>query len=112
MQTKCCFGDPAPFWEDNGTLEYSKVTWELNSAYFSFLNPDWLQFLETLLPAVAGDLQVKGPFVIQPHKLLMYGPGSVVKAHKDTERVPNVFGTLVVCLPSQHEGGEVPSIAC
>ncbi|KAH7305225.1 hypothetical protein B0I35DRAFT_483991 [Stachybotrys elegans] len=29
------------------------------------------------------------------------------KAHTDTEKIPGMFGTLVVCLPSPHEGGDV-----
>ncbi|KAF9633731.1 hypothetical protein BFW01_g4625 [Lasiodiplodia theobromae] len=29
------------------------------------------------------------------------------KAHKDTEKAPGMFGTLVICLPSAHTGGSV-----
>jgi hypothetical protein len=43
----------------------------------------------------------------QPYKLLLYEEGAFFKAHRDTEKVSGMFGTLVVCLPSEHTGGEV-----
>lgn len=33
------------------------------------------------------------------------GPGSFFKAHKDTPRSENMFGSLVVVFPTRHEGG-------
>jgi hypothetical protein len=38
---------------------------------------------------------------------LLYEEGSFFKRHKDSEKAPGMIGTLVVCLPSKHEGGEV-----
>jgi hypothetical protein len=37
----------------------------------------------------------------------LYEEGAFFKPHRDTEKVPGMFGTLVICLPSKHEGGEV-----
>lgn len=37
--------------------------------------------------------------------LTCVGKGSFFKAHKDTPRGPNMFGSLVVVLPARHEGG-------
>ncbi|KAI0345605.1 hypothetical protein BDW22DRAFT_894553 [Trametopsis cervina] len=39
------------------------------------------------------------------YKLNVYGPGSFFKAHKDTPRGPTMFASLVVVLPTKHEGG-------
>ncbi|KAJ7058429.1 hypothetical protein C8F01DRAFT_1148190 [Mycena amicta] len=39
------------------------------------------------------------------YKLNVYGPGSFFKAHKDTPRAKNMIGSLVVVLPTQHQGG-------
>ncbi|KAJ7190584.1 hypothetical protein GGX14DRAFT_407921 [Mycena pura] len=39
------------------------------------------------------------------YKLNVYGPGSFFKAHKDTPRGDNMIGSLVVVLPTAHEGG-------
>ena len=45
--------------------------------------------------------------VASPYKLLLYEEGAHFKPHKDTEKEPNRFGTLVVCLPSEYTGGEL-----
>jgi hypothetical protein len=36
---------------------------------------------------------------------LIYEPGSFFAPHRDSEKVTGMFATLVVCLPSRHEGG-------
>src|SRR5207249_5889343 len=41
------------------------------------------------------------------YKLLVYDKGSFFKPHRDTEKADGMFGTLIVILPSQHEGGEL-----
>ena len=41
------------------------------------------------------------------HSLNVYGPGGHFVSHKDTPRDPSVFGTLVVCLPLQFNGGQL-----
>lgn len=41
------------------------------------------------------------------HSLNIYGPGGHFVTHKDTPRDPDVFGTLVVCLPLAFEGGKL-----
>ncbi|KAK2729441.1 2og-fe oxygenase superfamily protein, partial [Colletotrichum kahawae] len=44
---------------------------------------------------------------LNPHKLLLYETGSFFKKHKDSEKEPGMIGTLVVVLPSEHQGGDV-----
>ncbi|EJD46042.1 hypothetical protein AURDEDRAFT_113761 [Auricularia subglabra TFB-10046 SS5] len=39
------------------------------------------------------------------YKLNVYGPGSFFKAHKDTPRGEEMFGSLVLNFPVKHEGG-------
>ena len=39
------------------------------------------------------------------YKLLIYEKGSFFAPHRDSEKTPGMFATLVVCLPSRHEGG-------
>jgi hypothetical protein len=41
------------------------------------------------------------------YKLNVYGPGGKFKSHVDTPRSTRQFGSLVVCLPSPHSGGEL-----
>lgn len=35
------------------------------------------------------------------------GPGSFFKAHVDTPRSDTMFGSLVIVLPTRHEGGSL-----
>ena len=41
------------------------------------------------------------------HKLLLYEPGGFFVGHRDTEKLPGMFGTLVIVLPSLFAGGEL-----
>ena len=41
------------------------------------------------------------------YKLLVYDEGSFFLEHRDTEKSPGMFGTLIVALPSLHAGGEL-----
>lgn len=44
-------------------------------------------------------------FVPKLYKLRLYQPGSFFKPHRDSEKEDNMFGTLVVQLPSKFQGG-------
>ncbi len=39
------------------------------------------------------------------YKLLVYEKGSFFAPHRDSEKASGMFATMVVCLPSRHEGG-------
>lgn len=41
------------------------------------------------------------------YKLLLYEKGAFFLSHQDSEKADRMFGTLVICLPSKHEGGEI-----
>ncbi|KAI9453174.1 hypothetical protein HD554DRAFT_2179589 [Boletus coccyginus] len=43
---------------------------------------------------------------IELYKLNVYGKGDFFKAHKDTPRSQDMFGSLVVVFPTRHEGGQ------
>lgn len=53
------------------------------------------------------DLGVRFPARVERYELLLYETGAFFKAHKDSEKSPGMFGTLVICLPSKQTGGEV-----
>ncbi|CAA7266077.1 unnamed protein product [Cyclocybe aegerita] len=44
---------------------------------------------------------------VEMYKLNVYGPGAFFKAHVDTPRSDTMFGSLVVVLPTKHEGGSL-----
>lgn len=55
---------------------------------------------------VKGDLGCGDtPVEAELYKLLIYGKGGHFAAHRDTEKAGGMFGTLVITLPSAHEGG-------
>ncbi|KAG7448412.1 uncharacterized protein BT62DRAFT_918050 [Guyanagaster necrorhizus] len=39
---------------------------------------------------------------VESYKLNVYGEGALFKAHKDTPRAPNMFGSLVLVFPTPH----------
>ncbi|KAL5607563.1 hypothetical protein ACKRZS_000630 [Fusarium odoratissimum] len=99
----------APFDHRNRTVVDTSVrnTWELDASNFNLVNKKWFEdFSSRILRYTARGL---GLFELRadPHKLLLYEPGSFLQPHKDSEKEQGMIGTLFVCLPSQHEGGDV-----
>ncbi|KAF2272969.1 uncharacterized protein EI97DRAFT_347613, partial [Westerdykella ornata] len=84
-----------------------RKTWELDADDFECRNPAWSRFVETLLKRIVERLGVCVPARAERYKLLLYEEGAFFKPHKDSEKAPGMFGTLVVCLPSRHSGGDV-----
>ena len=41
------------------------------------------------------------------YKLLLYQQGDFFLPHQDSEKQPGMFASLVITLPSQHEGGQL-----
>ncbi|KAA1073743.1 hypothetical protein PGT21_024118 [Puccinia graminis f. sp. tritici] len=99
----------APYGRRSKTLVDLSVrnTWEIDGARLRFLDPAWKRYLKSLAKRVAVLLGVDGRIRADLYKLLIYEKGAMFKSHTDTERTPGMFGTLVICLPSAHTGGEV-----
>lgn len=87
--------------------ESVRKCWQLDASQFSFKSPEWQKFLDRTVARVREDLGVKGRVSAAPYKLLIYGKGGHFRAHRDTEKLDAMFGTLVVALPSAHEGGRL-----
>ncbi|KAI1470027.1 uncharacterized protein F4812DRAFT_457425 [Daldinia caldariorum] len=98
----------APFGKGDETVVDTSVrnTWELDHTQFTFANPAWKAYVASLLDEAARSLAMS-EVKAEPYKLLLYEEGSFFKRHKDSEKVPGMIGTLVICLPSKHEGGSV-----
>ncbi len=67
----------------------------------------WAQTLRAVLDHVAEGLGVGEPITAEFHKLLVYGQGGFFVGHRDTEKAPGMFATLVVVLPSTFAGGDL-----
>ncbi|RYO94443.1 hypothetical protein DL762_000539 [Monosporascus cannonballus] len=103
----------APYGKGEATLvdESVRKTWELGRDEFRLANqPDWDAFV---VNALLRDLAVRALEMpssgvrAEPYKLLLYEEGSFFRRHKDSEKAPGMVGTLVVCLPARHDGGDV-----
>ncbi|KAM5365756.1 hypothetical protein ACJZ2D_010825 [Fusarium nematophilum] len=109
--------DKAPFGKNGETLvdETVRKTLEISAERISFRNPSWHDFVNDLAKRVVHELGVPsapdGSNVrAELYKNLLYEPGAMFKAQKDTEKAPGMFGTLVICLPSEHTGGTIKTV--
>lgn len=100
----------APFGKGSRTVTDSTVrsAWELDAALLSFQNEDWKDFMDEIVENVKTGLGLeKNEIRISLYKLLIYEKGDFFLSHKDSEKEPGMFGTLIVGLPSNHTGGEL-----
>ncbi|KAG2165453.1 hypothetical protein JADG_005192 [Aureobasidium aubasidani] len=82
-------------------------TWELSPDRFS-LSEHWQPYVDSLMALVCDELGVRGDGKrAELYKMLLYEKGAMFKRHADSEKVPGMFGTLVISLPSAHWGGAV-----
>ncbi len=64
--------------------------------------------LKNVLEDVKNGLGIEeGAITPSLYKLLVYEKGDFFLPHKDSEKEPGMFGTLVIGLPSAHTGGEL-----
>ena len=76
--------------------------------HFALTNPEWERFIERTVAKVQEELGLEKQ-KLQSHlyDLLLYEPGSFFLPHRDGEKLDRMVATLVVVLPSSHEGGEL-----
>ncbi|KAH0368264.1 hypothetical protein KCU65_g4169, partial [Aureobasidium melanogenum] len=81
----------APFGRGEETIVDTSVrnTWEISPDRFS-LGEHWQEYVDSIIKMACVDLG-----------------GAMFKRHADSEKVPGMFATLVISLPSAHWGGAV-----
>lgn len=99
--------EAAPYGQGAETVfdESVRKSWQLDASQLSIESEGWQAFLRKLLLRITKDLGVEGAVDAELYKLLLYGEGGHFKAHRDTEKLDAMFGTLIIKLPSRHEGG-------
>ncbi|KAL8967453.1 MAG: hypothetical protein Q9183_002912 [Haloplaca sp. 2 TL-2023] len=102
----------APIREGDQKLVDQSVprTWELDPSQFEFRNPQWSKTVQYAVSKTVDQLGVLGgesSVRADLHKLLLYEEGDCSKMHRHTEKAPGTFATLVIMLPSEHQGGDV-----
>ncbi|WGR90823.1 2OG-Fe(II) oxygenase (plasmid) [Bradyrhizobium sp. ISRA435] len=101
--------EAAPFGRGEETLVDREVrrTWQVDSAKVRIGGRHWDKTLASLVAEMARALGVGEPVAADFYKFLVYDTGSFFVDHRDTEKVPGMFATLVLVLPTAHSGGEL-----
>lgn len=109
-RTLAAAATPAPYGRGEKTLldETVRKVRQLPPDSVSISGKSWTATFASLLETVAAGLGCPFPAArAELYKLLVYEDGGFFKSHRDTEKAQGMFGTLVVVLPSPHEGGEL-----
>ena len=101
--------EQAPYGRGEETAIDTNVrrTWQIDAAKIRIGGRHWSHDLETIVTRVAAGLGVAQPVVAELYKLLVYDQDSFFVEHRDTEKAPGMFATLVIVLPSLYTGGEL-----
>jgi hypothetical protein len=91
--------EKAPFGKGLSTMvdETVRKTWQIDGSKVSFNHPRWTAALRELTTKAATGLGCPEPSKVTAslHKLLLYDVGGFFKTHKDTEKEPGMFATMV-----------------
>jgi hypothetical protein len=102
--------EQAPYGKGTETLVDTSVrnVWRLAPDRFALANPEWDKFVGGIVAQVREELGLKKQ-KLQAHlyDLLLYEPGGFFLPHQDGEKLERMVATLVIVLPSEHEGGEL-----
>lgn len=82
-------------------------TWEIPLDRVGIDEARWAPTLRAALDAIGDDLGLPPGTSVEAelHSLLVYAPGQFFLPHQDSERCDEMFGSLVVTLPSSFTGG-------
>jgi hypothetical protein len=99
--------EPAPYGMGAETRldESVRKSWQIDASELRWTSKKWQSTLDTLGREVAAELGVEGRVTAEPYKLLLYDEGGFFLPHRDTEKAPGMFGTLILNLPARHCGG-------
>ena len=92
----------APYGRGEQTLTDIEVrrTWQIDAERVRIDGKHWPDTLNAIVARVTEGLGIDGPVEADLYKLLIYDQGSFFVPHRDTEKLPGMFATLVLALPS------------
>ncbi len=99
----------APYGKGTETVRDAAVRqcWQIDANSLALSSKPWKAFIAGAVEQVRKDLGIEATVSALPYKLLVYEKGGHFLPHRDTEKLEAMFGTLLVALPSAHEGGEL-----
>ncbi len=109
MQALIAVSEQAPYGRGSETLVDTNVrkTWQIGAEQIHISGKHWQKTLDTIVSEAAADLGVNIEIKAELYKMLVYDEGSFFVSHRDTEKAPGMFATLVIVLPSNYTGGEL-----
>lgn len=101
--------EAAPYGRGEDTLVDPAVrrTWQIAPERVHLQGRHWQRTLDAIVARAAEGLGVDEAIEAEFYKLLIYDEGSFFVGHRDTEKAPGMFATLVIVLPSLSSGGEL-----
>jgi hypothetical protein len=99
----------APYGRGADTVVDTSVrrTWQISADRVRIRGKHWPAMLDGIVERAAMGLGAGVGVEAELYKLLVYDEGCFFLEHRDTEKSPGMFGTLIVALPSLHTGGEL-----
>jgi len=99
----------APYGRGVTTIVVTSVrrTWQIGPDRVRLDGKHWQATLDGAVVLAAEGLGVDEAVSAELYKLLIYDKGSFFVSHRDTEKAPGMFATLVLALPSLSSGGEL-----
>ena len=99
----------APFGKNRQTVVDRTVrdTREIEARELILNDAEWVAQLGVFLRETAEEMAITEGIKAVPYKLLIYAPGGFFAEHQDSEKLPGMFGTLLIGLPSAHAGGSI-----
>src|SRR5215468_1829890 len=99
----------APHGRGAATVVDTRVrrTWQIGPDRVRLDGKRWQATLDRAVALAAEGLGINERVSAEFYKLLVYDKGSFFVSHRDTEKQPGMFATLVLALPSLSSGGEL-----
>ncbi|KAK0553355.1 hypothetical protein OC844_006308 [Tilletia horrida] len=83
-------------------------SWQVDADKVRFENPAWDKGIEQAATLIASKFGIPSiPLSLHLYKFLLYKEGGHFAKHRDTEKEDRMFATMVIQLPSEHEGGQL-----
>lgn len=99
----------APFGRGMDTVidENVRKAWEIDGEKIRITHPEWNHQVSLLVDQIVSEMECGGNVDSKIYKALLYEPGGHFQMHKDTEKVENMFATLIIQFPSKCSGGSL-----
>ncbi|WVQ98303.1 hypothetical protein IAU59_005426 [Kwoniella sp. CBS 9459] len=100
----------APFGRGDETLTDTSIrnSWQLDPSKLEITDPEWSAGIQRAQSIIAAKLGVADvPITLELYKMLLYKTGGHFAKHRDIEKADRMFATMVVQLPSCHQGGRL-----